>query len=156
MSAIAQAVLPRFWGAVDKTNLNGCWTWTRPLAKTGYGEISVDGRLQLAHRVSYELFVASIPETFTIDHLCHNADPTCCGGDRCAHRSCVNPAHLEPVPLELNIQRAWGRLERLTCSRGHYWTPENTGPVKGGYRRCRTCHRERERARLQFKAGSSS
>lgn len=33
------------------------------------------------------------------------------------------------------------------CAQGHAFTPENTGITKQGWRRCRTCHREREAAR---------
>ena len=31
-----------------------------------------------------------------------------------------------------------------TCHRGHAWTPENTALWRDGYRRCRTCLRERD------------
>lgn len=33
------------------------------------------------------------------------------------------------------------------CSRGHYWTPANTRIERSGARRCRSCDRERQRAK---------
>jgi hypothetical protein len=73
----------------------------------------------------------------TIDHLCRR--PLCC-----------NPLHLEAVTMRENLMRGngWsGRNARKThCPQGHPYSPENTS-VRDGSRHCRTCHRERERAR---------
>lgn len=71
---------------------DGCWVW-QDSVRSRYGFLLVDGRKQMAHRVGYELLVGPIPEGMQLDHLCRN-------------RTCVNPAHLEPVTQQENILRS--------------------------------------------------
>lgn len=75
-----QPVEPRFWAAVEKLP-SGCWVWTRSTVTSGYGSISVDGRGQRAHRVSWELHNGPIPNGMDVLHKCDN-------------KPCVNPSHL--------------------------------------------------------------
>lgn len=88
---------------------DGCWLWARACTTRGYPEFQSDGRTVYAHRWSYEHHVGPIDEGLTIDHMCHNADLSCGGGDACAHRRCVNPAHLEPASHLVNNRRARAR-----------------------------------------------
>lgn len=55
-----------------------------------------------AHRFAYELFVGPIPSGYDIDHVCRN-------------RRCVNPAHLEAVPGDVNRSRRQERQTRETA-----------------------------------------
>ena len=66
--------------ARSKVDASGCWIWQGCPTK-GYGTISVDGRKQYAHRVSFELSVGPIPIGMFV---CHSCDTPLC----------VNPAHL--------------------------------------------------------------
>ena len=62
----------------------GCWLWTGALNNKGYGVIKIGGRkgkLCLAHRVSYETYVESIPSQQCVLH-------------HCDVRNCINPKHL--------------------------------------------------------------
>lgn len=79
-----------------------CWPWGGRL-HAGYGQVP-SGRG--AHRVAYEWFVGPIPTKLEIDHLCHNEDLACRGNLECAHRRCVNPAHLQAVTKSVNRRRA--------------------------------------------------
>jgi hypothetical protein len=111
---------------------SGCWKWAGGRIK-GYAQFSVGGKYVLAHRWSYEHHVGPIPPGLVIDHLCR----TPC---------CVNPAHLEPVPMRVNTER--GVLyETLTanakkkthCKRGHPLFGDNLRIDSRGDRGCRSC-----------------
>lgn len=53
----------------------GCHIWTAARHRQGYGQIGVQDesgkwRIELAHRVAYELFVGPIPEALKVLHRC--------------------------------------------------------------------------------------
>jgi hypothetical protein len=127
---------------------NGCVHWTGHLNANGYGKISVDKTMRLAHRALYQELNGKLPDDTLLDHTCHNEDRSCSGGPTCLHRRCVNPEHLEPVSNKVNQERsintAAGRSAiQNECARGHEYTPENTYTDKHGWKRCRTCDRRR-------------
>jgi len=140
----------RFWAKVAKTD-DGCWTWTGANARGGYGSYKTRARTFRAHRYAYEAVRGPIPAGLYLDHLCHNADPTCPGGDTCKHRRCVNPDHLEPVTPHENVLRGLAtaalNAAKTHCPQGHEYTPENTYRIKPspnkhhGARSCRACRR---------------
>ncbi len=71
----------RFWEKVDVRMPSECWEWTARRKSCGYGEISVERKAKLAHRISYELNKGAVPEGMHVLHSCHNT-------------GCVNPSHL--------------------------------------------------------------
>ena len=75
-----------------------CILWHKAIKSNGYGVIWVNGRLEHAHRFSYELVNGPVPRGLELDHRCRN-------------RACINPDHLEPVARAVNAQR--GRRARL-------------------------------------------
>lgn len=112
----------------------GCWLWQGAVSDTGYGHVSVRGRVQKSHRAFYELFEGPIPAGLSIDHLCYR-------------RICCNPRHLEPVTRAENNRRMFrdkGHPRANTggrCRNGHEITPENSYYSKDGRRTsCRPCH----------------
>lgn len=129
-------LLVRFSRRITRDS-GGCWRWTGQTDKDGYGIVSPYRQNQKkAHRVSFELFEGPIPAGMQIDHLCRV-------------RSCVNPDHLLPVTCHENIVRGdtGTRDARTACPAGHPYDEINTLRNARGHRQCRTCHRERERAR---------
>lgn len=84
----------RFWPKVDRSG--ECWVWTACLNSRGYGVISIEGRRQLAHRVSFTWAKGPIADGLQVDHLCNV-------------RRCVNPDHLEAVTAHVNVQRSYDR-----------------------------------------------
>ncbi len=76
-----QPIETRFWKYVDKRGPADCWPWTGHRSTDGYGRIKVDGNMEQASRVAWELTFGPIPTGKQILHHCDV--PACC-----------NPAHL--------------------------------------------------------------
>lgn len=138
----------RFWIRVHKTkvpskrckrlNIGPCWLWTGATQK-GYGAIGEGGRggkMLRAHRVCYEFKHGPIPRKLDLDHLCRI-------------RLCVRPSHLEPVTRRVNLLRgdtiAARKAAQTECIRGHSFDKKNTYIATNGTRKCRECHRIRNR-----------
>ena len=133
---LAVDVEHRFWPKVQKSD--GCWIWNGTIGQRGYGQLSSQryGRTPTtlqAHRVAYVLTVGPIPAGLQIDHLCRI-------------KSCVNPAHLEPVTASENVRRGYlARPARTQCRVRHPLSDSNLY-VYRGRRLCRVCGRTRHTA----------
>jgi hypothetical protein len=142
----------RFWAKVDRRGADECWPWLGKVAGyQGYGRFSWEpGRVVGAHVAMLLMIGVDVPSGMQVDHTCHNRDLSCNLLDRCPHRACVNPAHLEVVTGKVNRSRspsAQMRRGSEFCMNGHRWTPENTHTTRDGYRSCRACGRDRDRIR---------
>ena len=123
-----------------------CWVWGGYRTPAGYGGLMQHGKQLLAHRAMYVYMVGEIPEGLVLDHLCRN-------------RACVNPWHLEPVPLGVNSSRSIHK-PRASCPNGHEYNEANTYTWRTaqGYlsRKCRVCDARRARlARGNDRQGAS-
>ena len=131
-----------------KPQASGCWLWTGPGTKDGYGifQPGPGQPRQMAHKWSYQTFVGEIPEGMQIDHKCHSDDESCPGGPDCQHRRCCNPAHLEPVTASENtLRQRHAERAKTQCPKGHPYEGDNLIVGSDGRRRCRTCDRIRKR-----------
>jgi len=150
---LTEADQRRFWVKVQLPDERGCTAWTAAKNSNGYGVFGLGGSRFYAHRVSWVLANGPIPPGKVIDHLCRN-------------RVCVNPLHLEVTDSRTNILRGEAptaeNAKRTHCPWGHEYTAENTyvrPPSKAhpnGGRDCRTCKRERDRARRVSRAAVST
>lgn len=144
----------RFWAKVDRKGPTECWEWTGYVdaSGNGYGQFWDGERRVKAHRFSYQEAFGPIPPGLVIDHTCHNEAE--CRSVPCAHRACVNPAHLEAVTQSINSIRGHSgdhQLAKTHCPHGHTYNPENTILRNGGrHRVCRECNR-RVQARYNLK-----
>lgn len=76
----------------DRGFSSPCWIWNRYINQNGYGLWRVGHFSTGAHRVVYERIRGPIPAGLHLDHLCRVP-------------ACVNPDHLEPVTVAVNVQR---------------------------------------------------
>lgn len=115
---------------------NGCWDWVGSTSR-GYGYMAVGGKLKLVTRHLYERDKGPIPKGLCLDHLCKRP-------------ICVNPDHLQPVTWRENLMRGdtWTsrNAAKTHCDHGHEYTPENTYRDRTGWRRCRECTRQKNKA----------
>jgi len=114
-----------------------CLVWVAATNGRGYGQMRIHGRTVYPHRASYELVIGPIPPGHVIDHLCRNP-------------LCVEPSHLEPVPMGTNSARGLRGFELTgTCRAGlHDMTdPANIMSRSDGRRQCLPCRRSFERRR---------
>lgn len=128
----------------------GCLVW-QGKPRNGYGRISVGGFVYSVHRLAYEEWVGDIPDSYHIHHRCGNK--LCIASDHLEavsprehvlgrHPEIIQPAHEAAVAATAAKNRA-----KTHCVNGHELTPENTWVRKEGWRQCRVCLRERQRAR---------
>lgn len=130
---------------VRQDDWQDCWHWTGTQMNAGYGTFGKGSRNEgkvLAHRWSFEYYVAEIPDGYVVHHTCEN-------------KACVRPDHLEAISRKQHAaehpptENHWGAVERAMthCKRGHEFTAENTRDNGMGGRKCRTCDLERQRER---------
>jgi hypothetical protein len=78
---------PWAWKSIDDAFFRffskepGCWLWTGPVNRDGYGRVSYRGHRVLAHRFSWEHHNQEIPAGLDALHHCDTP-------------ACVNPSHL--------------------------------------------------------------
>ena len=131
LSEAEQRLLLRVLGWRVRVGVSGCWEWVG-VRDRGYGRVKHNGKTRIAHRWVYEVAKGDIAAGLTLDHLCCNT-------------SCVNPDHLQPVTLAVNLSRSVHCESKVTtCPHGHDYTAANTYSWRGK-RICRACRRNSKR-----------
>lgn len=129
--------------------MNECIIWDMSLKSSGYGQVWVDGKNQVAHRVAWQALYGEIPQGKYLDHECHNEaarNGTCKGGN-CQHRKCINPNHLRlTTPQENTLAGLHSVATRGGFKCGHEMIEANIMTRKDGRRECAECNRQRAKA----------
>lgn len=73
----------------DTIKTETCWLFNGCKDSSGYGQIRINGKKKLTHRLSYELYKNNIPIGMLV---CHTCDV----------RNCINPEHLWTGTIEDN------------------------------------------------------
>ncbi len=123
---------------------NGCWVWTGPRFKSGYGQVRFEGKTVRVHRLVFRLLSGELPSV--LHHTCNN-------------KLCCNPAHLQGMERSSHSrEHSTGRI-KSACKRGHAMQGQNLRIASDGHRICATCKREYMRAyrkRIHQKEDSAS
>ena len=115
----ARPLAERFWSRVEKADGEACWLW-KGARRGEYGALQTEGRMEGAHRVSYEINVGPIPEGMEVCHHCDNPP-------------CVRPDHLFLGTTTDN--------RRDACRKGRArGQPSPEINRSGTHRQCCTCH----------------
>lgn len=120
---------------------SGCWVWQKSCNTWGYGQVQVNKKRWMVHRLMYTLHKGEIADGLDCLHDCDN--PPCC-----------NPDHLWlGTQLQNSLDMASkGRTDaqkRTHCTRGHDYAVHGVRHGKNQWRQCTIC----TRGRLRLRAG---
>jgi hypothetical protein len=99
---MSKDVMDRFLARVHKDEETGCWIFVGSRNAQGYGMLWSSGKLEKAHRVSWQLYCGPIPNGLLVLHDCPCGD----------NPTCVNPDHLWLGTQKENVADTWrkGRM----------------------------------------------
>lgn len=102
--------IARFWKKVDRSG--DCWVWkaTKIRSRRGglYGSFGFKMDKVLAHRFAYAIAHGECPTNRQIDHMCRNT-------------LCVNPAHLQAVTQQQNMENIPANKRSKSGIRDVHW-----------------------------------
>ncbi len=142
----------RLFARVVIDSVSGCWNWTGPPNRQGYGQIRTDlGRPMQTHIVVWEMFNGprqpDPAHDFELHHVCENK--LCCRPNAQHVKRVRNVEHKALSPNSL----AYKERQRNQCKNGHPYTDDNLIVRRDGTRGCLICKRGYAVARARKRAG---
>jgi hypothetical protein len=92
-------ILQRIIRYIYVRGFNDCWNWTGAQNSRGLGQIRIDGKNYLAHRLAYTIATGNDPGDLSVIHTCDN--PACC-----------NPSHLRACPQPSSVAKKASETSR--------------------------------------------
>ena len=136
MGRPSKPTIELFYSKIIFNEETWCWEFQGFISVAGYGEMSYKGKMQKAHRVSYQIHIGEIKEGMVIHHKCRN--PKCC-----------NPEHLEQVTVKQNAEYTIHKNSLKThCPQGHEYSIDNLVKSTLNRRVCKICHKLKSREML--------
>jgi hypothetical protein len=134
--------------------VSGCWNWTGYIMKNGYATIGVHHAKILIHRLSWVLFVGSIPLGLCVLHHCDNRK--CCnwehlftGTNQENQDDCRQKGRHRWLRGELHPKRILTELEVIAIKQRHASTGESFTSISLDYP---SVHKDTIRAILNNKS----
>ncbi|WP_272027150.1 hypothetical protein [Kocuria rosea] len=103
---------------IDVDPITGCWNWTGPIDRQGYGKAHLQGTSRRAHRWAWA----------KIAHLELPPYPALCLDHLCENKRCVRPAHLQPTTIPANTELNRQRTALLAEAGPEYMLAVNQKP----------------------------
>ena len=118
LNIVDSKVRERFSGKYTIDKATECWEWGGSLNKGGYGQMSINNRPYLSHRISCAIYKKDFNDALVVDHICRN-------------RKCCNPDHLRMVTTRVNCTEnsksiSSANKSKTHCKQGHEFTKGNT------------------------------
>lgn len=105
----------------EPRRMGACIIWPKAKNSRGYGVQWFEGKVRLAHRVSWFQKHGRWPaDDMVIDHICET-------------KACVNAEHLRELPNHLNLRRAYPRGSAEVERQRAKWRQANARR-RGNYR----------------------
>jgi hypothetical protein len=127
----------RFFSKIKSFPDGKCWLWDCYESGSGYGALSIKGKMHGAHRLAWIAFHGPIPTKACVCHKCDNP-------------KCINPHHLflgthKDNMVDMCSKGRQNMQKKTHCPQGHEYTLDNIFPAADNRRRCRICKREQDR-----------
>lgn len=146
---VTKTLFERFHSKWTPHEPSSCWLWTSSNAKFKYGKITLNGRHEMATRVSWMLHYGEMPPKHL--DVCHHCDTPACVNPNHLFLGTARDNHMDSVRKgrrprgygkDWNKVRDRKEIRKLFCNNGHPLSGENLYISPKGWAGCKECRRQ--------------